>query len=105
MDLLHANDRAGEYPASYYAATATPLDPFPAAKGTMTCDVCVVGGGYSGLSAALHLRRAGYDVVLLDAQRVGFGASGRNGGQVGTGQRIGQDTLEGIVGVDHAHSL
>jgi gamma-glutamylputrescine oxidase len=105
MDLLSANDRAGEYPASYYAATASPMEPFPAATGALDCDVCVVGGGYSGLSAALHLRQAGYDVVLLDAQRVGFGASGRNGGQVGTGQRIGQDTLEGIVGHDQAHSL
>jgi gamma-glutamylputrescine oxidase len=105
MDLLSTNDRAGEYPASYYAATASPMEPFPAATGAIDCDVCVVGGGYSGLSAALHLRQAGYDVVLLDAQRVGFGASGRNGGQVGTGQRIGQDTLEGIVGHDQAHSL
>lgn len=105
MDLLSANDRAGEYPASYYAATSTPLDPFPAAKGAISCDVCVVGGGYSGLSAALHLAQSGFDVVLLDAQRVGFGASGRNGGQVATGQRIGQDTLEGIVGVDRAHAL
>ena len=105
MDLLSANDRAGEYPASYYAATASPMEPFPATTGAIDCDVCVVGGGYSGLSAALHLRQAGYDVVLLDARRVGFGASGRNGGQVGTGQRIGQDTLEGIVGHDKAHSL
>lgn len=105
MDLLTANDRAGEYPASYYAATAAPLDPFPAAKGAIRCDVCVVGGGYSGLSAALHLAKAGYDVVLVEAQRVGFGASGRNGGQVGTGQRIGQDELEDIVGQDAAHRL
>lgn len=105
MDLLSANDLAGEYPASYYAATSTPLDAFPPAKGAITCDVCVVGAGYSGLSAALHLAQSGFDVVLLDAQRVGFGASGRNGGQVGTGQRIGQDTLEGIVGVDRAHAL
>ncbi|WP_375280949.1 NAD(P)/FAD-dependent oxidoreductase [Pseudooctadecabacter sp.] len=105
MDLLTANDRAGEYPASYYAATATPLDPFPAAKGAVRCDVCVVGGGYSGLSAALYLTREGYDVVLLDAQRVGFGASGRNGGQVGTGQRIGQDDLEEIAGRDQARAL
>jgi gamma-glutamylputrescine oxidase len=105
MDLLSANDKAGEYPASYYAATATPLDSFPKAKGTISCDVCVVGGGYSGLSAALHLAQSGYDVVLLDAQRVGFGASGRNGGQVGTGQRIGQDDLEGLVDLSQAQAL
>lgn len=105
MDLLSANDRAGEYPASYYAATSKPLDPFPAAQGAIACDVCVVGGGYSGLSSALHLAQAGYDVVLLDAQRVGFGASGRNGGQVGTGQRIGQDVLEKLTGRDQARDL
>jgi gamma-glutamylputrescine oxidase len=105
MDLLNANDKAGQYPASYYAATATPLNPFPEAKGAISCDVCVVGGGYSGLSAALHLAQAGYDVVLLDAQRVGFGASGRNGGQVGTGQRIGQDDLEGLVDLAQARAL
>jgi len=105
MDLLTANDRLGEYPTSYYAATAQPLDPLPAAKGDIRCDVCIVGAGYSGLSAALHLAKSGYDVVLLDAQRVGFGASGRNGGQVGTGQRVGQDTLEDMVGQDRAHAL
>ena len=105
MDLLTANDTPGAYPASYYAATAEPLDPFPAAAGENSCDVCVVGGGYSGLSAALHLAQAGYDVVLLDAQRVGFGASGRNGGQVGTGQRVDQDDLEHMVGKTQARAL
>lgn len=105
MDLLTANDRAGEYPPSYYAATATPLDPFPTAQGALTCDVCVVGAGFSGLSAALHLAQRGYDVVLLEAQRLGFGASGRNGGQVGTGQRIDQDQLEALVGHDPARQL
>ena len=105
MDLLTANDRSGTYPKSYYAATATHLDPFPAAAGALSCDVCVVGAGYSGLSAALHLAQAGLDVVLLDAQRVGFGASGRNGGQVGTGQRVSQDTLEKIVGKSDARHL
>lgn len=105
MDLLTANDRQGHYPASYYAATADLLPPFSAAQGDIRCDVCVVGGGYSGLSAALHLAQAGFDVVLLDAQRVGFGASGRNGGQVGVGQRIGQDDLEQMVGLSPARAL
>lgn len=49
------------------------------------------GGGYTGLSAALHLAEKGYDVVPLEAHKLGFGASGRNGGQVGSGQRQDQD--------------
>ena len=105
MNLLHANDRAGEYPASFYAATATPLAPFPALTGTTRADVCIVGGGYTGLSAALHLTGRGFDVVLLEAHRVGFGASGRNGGQVGSGQRQDQGWIEAQVGPDHARHL
>lgn len=106
MNLLDINDRAGEYPAaSYYTATAQPLDKFPALQGTETCDVCVVGAGYTGLSTALHLAERGYDVILLEAQRLGFGASGRNGGQVGSGQRLEQDDLEKMVGKDHARQL
>ncbi|MCV6586287.1 MAG: FAD-binding oxidoreductase [Marinibacterium sp.] len=105
MDLLTANDAPGSYPDSYYAATAAPLPPFPAATGTLDCDVCVVGAGYMGLSTALHLAQRGYDVILIDAQRVGFGASGRNGGQLGPGQRVDQDTLEQMMGRDHAQAL
>lgn len=105
MDLLTANDRAGEYPRSWYAETATPLPPQPPATGEMACDVCVIGGGYTGLSAALHLAGRGYDVVLLEAQRLGFGASGRNGGQVGTGQRQDQDWLERQLGRAQARQL
>ncbi len=105
MNLLFANDRPGEYPPSYYAATATPLAPFPALQGATRADVCVIGGGYTGLSAALHLAKRGFDVVLLEAHRVGFGASGRNGGQVGSGQRLDQDELERMVGLQHARRL
>lgn len=105
MDLLTINDAPGKYPGSYYAAQAKPLDPFGTAGGQITCDVCVIGGGFTGLSSALHLAQAGYDVVLLEAQRVGFGASGRNGGQVGQGQRVEQDDLEDIVGRENARSL
>jgi gamma-glutamylputrescine oxidase len=105
MDLLFANDRAGEYPHSWYAATAADIGRFPAQAGRVTADVCVVGGGYTGLSAALHLAGRGMKVVLLEAHRVGFGASGRNGGQVGTGQRQDQDWLEKTVGKDQARRL
>jgi gamma-glutamylputrescine oxidase len=105
MNLLHANDRPGVYPASWYAATTPPLPPFPALDGDTRTDVAIVGGGYTGLSAALHLRERGYDVALIEAHRVGWGASGRNGGQLGSGQRQGQDWLEGKVGRDHARVL
>ncbi|KIN61637.1 Gamma-glutamylputrescine oxidoreductase [Sulfitobacter noctilucae] len=105
MNLLYANDLRGQYPASYYAATATPLERFAPLKGAVKADVCIVGGGYTGLSAALHLAQAGRDVVLLEAQRVGFGASGRNGGQLGTGQRVEQDALERMAGDAQARLL
>ena len=105
MDLLTANDRPGTYPSSWYAASADPLQPFAAAQGALSCDVCVIGGGFTGLSAALHLAERGYDVILLEAQRVGFGASGRNGGQVGTGQRLDQAALETMVGKTAARAL
>ena len=105
LDLLTANDRPGEYPGSYYAATATPPGPYPAAEGEISCDICIIGGGFTGLSAALHAAEAGLDVVLVEAQRVGFGASGRNGGQVHGGQHKGQDALETMVGRPRARIL
>ncbi|SMO34406.1 NAD(P)/FAD-dependent oxidoreductase [Ruegeria faecimaris] len=105
MNLLYSNDRKAEYPASWYAATANTLDRFPALAGDTKADVCVVGGGYTGLSAALHLAEAGFDVVLLEAHRVGFGASGRNGGQLGSAQRMDQEDLERLVGDDDAAKL
>ena len=91
LNLLTANDNRGEYPASYYAATAAPLSPLPMLSEKISADVCVIGAGYTGLSAALHLAKAGRRVVVLEAHRVGWGASGRNGGQLGTGQRRDQD--------------
>ncbi|WP_372802039.1 NAD(P)/FAD-dependent oxidoreductase, partial [Paracoccus seriniphilus] len=105
MNLLYLNDRRGHYPDSVYAATKTDLAPFPRLRGETRADVAVVGGGYTGLSAALHLARAGLDVVLVEAHRVGFGASGRNGGQIGSGQRQEVDWLEQQLGAEQAFRL
>ncbi len=80
------------YPDSYYAATSIGTFDHPMLDSAQRADVCVIGGGFTGLSAALNLAEQGMDVVLLEAEQVGFGASGRNGGQVGSGQR--KDALE-----------
>lgn len=103
--VLYANDQPGQYPASWYATTANFLPEFPKLQGSVSADVCIVGGGYTGLSAALHLAEAGYKVVLLEAHRVGWGASGRNGGQVGTGLNKDQAELESLFGKTQAKAL
>ncbi len=90
---------------SWYAATADLAAPCPALTGTVRADVCVIGGGYTGLSAALHLAEAGLDVVLLEASKLGSGASGRNGGQIHSGQRRDQDWIETHMGLDDAKAL
>jgi len=104
-DLLSANDLPGTLPASYYSATANRLTDHPVLSGDQSCDVCVIGGGYTGLSSALHLAQRGYKVMLLEAHKVGWGASGRNGGQVGPGQRVDQEVLESRHGIAHAKAL
>ncbi|REM97209.1 FAD-binding oxidoreductase, partial [Mycobacterium tuberculosis] len=71
----------------------------------MNADVCVLGAGYTGLSAALTLAERGYRVVLLEAHRVGWGASGRNGGQAIVGYGCEVDTLEHLVGAEDARAL
>lgn len=105
LNLLHANDQPGRYPQSWYAATATPGVHYPSLNGGATADVCIIGAGFTGLSAALHLAERGRSVVVLEAQRVGFGASGRNGGQLGSGQRQDQEALEAMVGREDAAKL
>ena len=75
------------YPDSYYTATAVGIHDHPQLEQSVRADVCVIGGGFTGLSAALNLAEQGMDVVLLEAERIGFGASGRNGGLIGSGQR------------------
>jgi gamma-glutamylputrescine oxidase len=90
---------------SWYAASATPMADLPSLQGEQSADVCVIGGGYTGLSTAIHLRQLGYSVIVLEANKVGWGASGRNGGHVGTGQRAEQGELEKMLGLEHARAL
>ncbi len=87
---------------SYYQTTANRSDSYPALTGDISADVVVIGGGFTGISAALELAGAGYSVVVLEAGRIGAGASGRNGGQVCTGFSPGQARLETQMNKDDA---
>ncbi|MGL5949584.1 MAG: NAD(P)/FAD-dependent oxidoreductase [Aeromonas sp.] len=80
--------------ASYYAATATPHVPYNQLNEAISADVCVIGAGYTGLSSALHLVELGFEVVVLEAAKIGFGASGRNGGQIVNSFSRDIDTIE-----------
>ncbi|HBQ4387280.1 TPA: FAD-binding oxidoreductase [Escherichia coli] len=94
-----------EHTSSYYAASANKYAPFDTLNESISCDVCVVGGGYTGLSSALHLAEAGFDVVVLEASRIGFGASGRNGGQLVNSYSRDIDVIEKSYGMDTARML
>ncbi len=89
---------------SYYVATAHPAPTHAPLRGDIRADVCIVGGGLAGLSAALDLRARGMDVVLLEAMHVGWGASGRNGGQALVGYSSELEPFERQLGRDAAHT-
>ena len=93
------------YPDSYYVATAVGIAEHPVLEGAERADVCVIGGGFTGLSAALNLAEQGLDVVLLEAERIGFGASGRNGGLIGSGQRKDALEMEGQFGYERSREF
>lgn len=90
---------------SLYAASADPAPLYPSLTEPVTADVAIIGAGYTGLSAALHLSETGVDTVVVEANSVGWGASGRNGGQLHSGQRRDQDWLESHLGRDEARRL
>ena len=83
---------------SWYAASTPPQPPRPTLQGDVDTDICVIGGGIAGCSTALHLAERGYRVVLLEAHRVGWGASGRSGAQAIPGIACGQHKLQALVG-------
>lgn len=87
-----------QHAASYYAASSLPQPDYPALAGDLTADVCVVGGGFSGLNTALELAERGLSVVLLEAHKIGWGASGRNGGQLIRGVGHGLDQFTKVIG-------
>jgi gamma-glutamylputrescine oxidase len=98
-------DNHGHPSGSYYVATAERLPSQPRLEGEVRADVAIVGSGFTGLGAALALAERGLSLVVLEAAEIGSGASGRNGGQIHSGQRRDQDYLEATLGQDAAMAL
>ena len=95
----HATATAGTgHAPSYYAASSAPQIEHPRLQGEVSADVCVVGGGFSGLNTAIELAERGFSVVLLEAHRIGWGASGRNGGQLIRGVGHGLVQFAKVIG-------
>ncbi|WP_286261221.1 NAD(P)/FAD-dependent oxidoreductase [Thalassotalea atypica] len=101
MTVIHTN----EYPESYYVSSINRVPTYSSLEESLTADVCIVGGGFSGIASALELAERGYSVVVLEARKVAWGASGRNGGQIirGVGHdlsifknQIGQEGVDAI---------
>jgi len=93
------------YPPSYYAASALPAPERPPLQGAHETDVCVIGAGYTGISTALFLLEHGLRVTVLEAAKVGFGASGRNGGQIVNSYSRDLDVIEKQVPPEQARLL
>lgn len=90
---------------SWYQSTMTERPEYPALDGSKAVDVAIVGGGFTGLQAAYSLATAGLSVVVIEGCRIGDGASGRNGGQMGTGQRWYPEELEAELGYERSKAL
>lgn len=102
---MNAPVQRSQHTASYYAASSLPQPDHPVLQGEHVADVCVVGGGFSGLNTALELAERGMSVVLLEAHKIGWGASGRNGGQLIRGVGHGLEQFEGIIGKDGVRQM
>lgn len=101
----HSGGVMSGYPDTYYARTLRDQTERPELQGAAEADVAIIGAGLAGLTAGLELARAGRSVVILEAERVGWGASGRNGGFVGPGYATSLDHIAAMAGRDAAHEL
>jgi len=90
---------------SFYKNSIDPFNSKEVLNDYTEVDVCVIGGGFTGVSSAINLAKNGYSVALCEARQIGWGASGRNGGQLGIGMRKDQRTIETKLGFDHAKEL
>ncbi len=102
---MSAPDQRSQHTASYYAASSLQQPDHPVLQGEHVADVCVVGGGFSGLNTALELAERGMSVIVLEAHKIGWGASGRNGGQLIRGVGHGLEQFEGIIGKDGVRQM
>jgi gamma-glutamylputrescine oxidase len=101
MDAAHGANVI-EHTGSYYAASANPAPEREKLVGSIDADICIIGAGYSGLSTALHLLERGYNCTILEGAKVGWGASGRNGGQVVNGLNASLETIQRRYGEKYA---
>ena len=90
---------------SFYRSSVEDLNSQDQLTSDIDVDICVIGGGLTGISSAINLSKKGYSVILCEARKIGWGASGRNGGQLGIGMRKDQFTIEKKLGLRHAKEL
>ncbi|SDH71474.1 Glycine/D-amino acid oxidase [Pseudomonas benzenivorans] len=102
---VHQPVHSTQHAASYYAASTNRHLAYPPLRGERRVDVCIVGGGFSGLSTAIELAQKGFSVVLLEAHQIGWGASGRNGGQLIRGVGHGLEQFLPVLGAEGVRAL
>lgn len=102
---VHQPVHSSQHANSYYVASANRQLDYPALGGELRADVCIVGGGFSGLNTAIELAQKGLSVVLLEAHKIGWGASGRNGGQLIRGVGHGVEQFESVIGAQGVREL